>query len=84
MSKILIVEDEMIVQMHLKRIVEGIGHEVTATATGLRDAIAAADIGRALDHRRYGGCSRRAPKLRRGRPPARRLQRAAAVTIPDA
>ena len=41
--KILIVEDEMIVQLHLRRIVEKIGHEVVGTATTMVEALEAAE-----------------------------------------
>jgi len=41
--KILITEDEMIVQMHLKRLVEGLGHEVSGTASTLKEALQAAE-----------------------------------------
>ncbi|TFH20955.1 MAG: response regulator [Myxococcales bacterium] len=41
--KILIVEDEMIVQLHLRRIVEQIGHEVVGTATTMLEAFEAAE-----------------------------------------
>lgn len=40
--KILIVEDEMIVQMHLSAIVAALGHEVSGTATTCEEAMAAA------------------------------------------
>lgn len=40
--KVLIVEDEMIVQMHLRCIVDGLGHEVTGMATTPREALEAA------------------------------------------
>lgn len=38
-SKILIVEDEVIVSMEIKRIIERIGYEVSAIATNYKDAI---------------------------------------------
>jgi predicted glycosyltransferase/CheY-like chemotaxis protein len=41
--KILIVEDEMIVQMHLRRIVEAHGHAVVGTAASTAGALAAAE-----------------------------------------
>ena len=40
---ILIVEDELIVQMHLSGIVSGLGHRVSGTATSGAEALAAAD-----------------------------------------
>lgn len=40
---ILIVEDEMIVQLHLRRIVEGLGHRVVGTATTMQEALDVAD-----------------------------------------
>ncbi len=42
--KVLIVEDEMIVQMHLRRIVESLGHSVVGTAASRAGALAAADV----------------------------------------
>jgi predicted glycosyltransferase/CheY-like chemotaxis protein len=41
-SKILIVEDEMIVQLHLENIVSGLGHEVTGMAANTAEALEAA------------------------------------------
>lgn len=40
--KVLIVEDEMIVQMHLRRIISDIGHEVVGTAATTAEALAIA------------------------------------------
>ncbi len=40
---ILIVEDEMIVQLHLRRIVEGLGHRVIGTATTMQEALDVAE-----------------------------------------
>ena len=42
-QKVLIVEDELIVQMHLQRIVMAAGHQVTATTATGRGALRAAD-----------------------------------------
>ena len=42
-ARILIVEDEMIVQMHLRQIVEGLGHEVVGAVTNPTDALVAAE-----------------------------------------
>ena len=42
-QKVLIVEDEMIVQMHLEGIVSGLGHHVVGTAATTEEALAAAD-----------------------------------------
>ena len=41
--RVLIVEDEMIVQMHLRRIVEALGHEVVGTAASAHQAVLAAE-----------------------------------------
>lgn len=43
-SRILIVEDEMVVQMHLQRIVGSLGHEVIGTAASTSQALAAAEL----------------------------------------
>lgn len=40
--KVLIVEDELIIQMHLARIVEAAGHEVSGTATSAEEALQSA------------------------------------------
>jgi predicted glycosyltransferase/CheY-like chemotaxis protein len=40
---VLIVEDETIVQLHLERIVEGMGHRVSGTATSVAEALAQAE-----------------------------------------
>jgi predicted glycosyltransferase/DNA-binding NarL/FixJ family response regulator len=42
-QKVLIVEDEMIVQMHLETIVSGLGHEVTGTAANSDEAYDSAE-----------------------------------------
>ncbi len=43
-SSILIVEDELVVQMHLRRIVDSLGHEVIGTAASTSEALAAAEL----------------------------------------
>jgi len=45
-SKVLIVEDEMIVQLHLQTIVSSMGHEVIGTAASADEAFAAAEMER--------------------------------------
>ncbi len=42
-QKVLIVEDEMIVQLHLETIVSGLGHEVTGMAANTQEAFDAAE-----------------------------------------
>ena len=42
-TRILIVEDESVVQLHLRRVVEGLGYEVCGVAASVAEALAVAD-----------------------------------------